>query len=409
MEVVPLALAPSLLWLWWFWKKEPRLRRESAHPLARAFVLGGAITVPAGLLSWFLEMFVFGQANTWRFFLVVGPVEELAKYLAARLAIRREPTYDEHSDGIVFAAAAALGFAFVENIYYFSSANPITIIMRCSLSVPMHVLSAVLWGEAMGRVRFVPGTSRSVLYNGLILAALFHGLFDSVASNATIMPTEVTYVLLVGLLVLQWRLYGQLLRHALSFKNPSPFEMVPAIDPISPVSIESTAPLKESEVPAVDPIVPTQNDKSIITGSDTTESARLQANNTQSESEANTTFDWAYVFKSICFALPSLVPIAIACAHSKGPGDFNFILAMSVIVSIGFMMGVWSPGCAIREVALGMALIGALAGAISWAQAIASALTLGLLGAFGAWLGESLQNQTRKCPQSAHSHKKTNS
>ncbi len=379
MEVIPLALAPSLLWLWWFWKQEPKGRRESAHPLARAFVFGGLSTIPAGIVAGILEMFIGGEGNVWRYFLVVGPVEELFKCSAMRLAIRKEPTFNEHSDGIVFAAAAALGFAFVENICYFATVSPITIAIRCVLSVPIHVLDAVFWGEAIGRIRFVPGTSRSILINGLVLAALCHGLFDSLAiSGSKYLPWYVLIVLLAGLYIFQWRQYGALMKRALFFQHPELVSLVPAVESVTEPAVE----------PAAEPAPNLVNAPSSSSSADNKDAA----------------WDWTYVAKTVCFTFPTLVPIAIACAHTKSVGDTTFLLAMSVIVSIAFMMGVWSPGCTIREVALGTAMIGAIAGAISWSQSIASALTLGILGAFGAWLGEAMQNHSRRCPSQTHSH-----
>ena len=51
-------------------------------------------------------------------FLVIGPCEELAKFLAVRLFVYRNKEFNEPLDGIIYAAAAALGFASLENVLY---------------------------------------------------------------------------------------------------------------------------------------------------------------------------------------------------------------------------------------------------------------------------------------------------
>src|SRR5436309_1089760 len=44
-------------------------------------------------------------------FLIIGPCEELAKFLSVRLVMYRSREFDEPLDGIIYASAAALGFA----------------------------------------------------------------------------------------------------------------------------------------------------------------------------------------------------------------------------------------------------------------------------------------------------------
>ncbi|HEY9869780.1 MAG TPA: hypothetical protein V6D08_11490 [Candidatus Obscuribacterales bacterium] len=84
MQVLGLALAPSLLWLWWFWRQEKQGKREEAVPLARAFFFGACATLPAALLNSLLAPPASpdspGGAGSIRLaecFLVIGPVEEL--------------------------------------------------------------------------------------------------------------------------------------------------------------------------------------------------------------------------------------------------------------------------------------------------------------------------------------------
>ena len=55
---------------------------------------------------------------------IVGPVEETSKFLAIRLAVYRSLHFEEPMDGLVYGAAASLGFASLENLIYVLSYGP---------------------------------------------------------------------------------------------------------------------------------------------------------------------------------------------------------------------------------------------------------------------------------------------
>ena len=74
--------------------------------------------------------------------------------------------FDEPMDGIVYAAAAALGLATLENVLYVFSAyltspplRSSTVIARAIFSVPGHALFAGVWGYALGQARSRPPRS----------------------------------------------------------------------------------------------------------------------------------------------------------------------------------------------------------------------------------------------------------
>src|SRR5579883_1762577 len=147
MQLFLLALAPSLFWLWWFWSQDRD--RDDLAPLTKTFVFGALAAVPCALI----EYYSMGSAipSTLQCFLIIGPLEELSKLIATLFGIGKERHFDDAADGIVFGAAAALGFAFAENLYYFASLNSHTFVIRCGLSVPSHVLEAVPWAVALGK------------------------------------------------------------------------------------------------------------------------------------------------------------------------------------------------------------------------------------------------------------------
>jgi RsiW-degrading membrane proteinase PrsW (M82 family) len=353
MQVLVLALAPSLLWLWWFWRQEKQGKREEAGPLARSFFFGACATLPAALLNSLLAPLASpggeGSVRLVECFLVIGPVEELCKYMGARLAVVREKTFDEPADGLIFAAASALGFAFVENLVYFAGMQPATVIVRSILSVPSHVLDAVPWGLAMGMQRCLKNVSRWTLLYGLLAGAMLHGYFDAIALHLRVSPA-LMIGLLLGFTWTQWRLFAVLLNHAVELAEKS----------------AATIP-----------------DKAV-------------ASKASSDGTGERCFQWHWVW--ITFGLGLLINLGCfylrlwfwPAADSAG----KTVLSVVALVASGAIAALMSPGRTVRETALGLAILGVLGGIAtreSLSTLIGTAGLLGVIGAFGGWLGESLQ------------------
>ena len=176
--VLVLSFLPGILWLVWFTRAD-RARPEPKRLVALVFFLGMLATLAAGLLNDRLAGALGLRHDRLRdlfllFFLIVGPVEETLKLLVVRATIYRHREFDEPIDAFVYAAAAALGFASLENLSYGAELGTGVLVMRAVLSVPGHVLFSALWAYGLAHRRFGKG---SVL-PWLALAALSHGLYD---------------------------------------------------------------------------------------------------------------------------------------------------------------------------------------------------------------------------------------
>jgi len=190
METLALSLIPCWLWLLWFWFQD-WYDREPLRTILVTFALGALATLPAMLFNAvgvFLLSGLLGAnvVSEWLIlFLVVGPVEEAMKLWAvARYAYRR-PEFDEPVDGVVYGAAAALGFAAAENVLYLSRFGSEIFIVRGVLSNPGHALFAAFWGLALSRAKALPnvGSVRArTIARGWMVAALLHALFDALLS-----------------------------------------------------------------------------------------------------------------------------------------------------------------------------------------------------------------------------------
>ncbi len=179
-----LAFAPGLFWLWFF------VRGRSYRPKPRrllvfGFFLGMASTMPAAILEFaFLndsdvEVGADLATAAVAMLFVVGPVEELSKFLAVWLGPFRSLYFDEPRDGLVYAAAASLGFASLENLVYILAFGPEVMIVRAPISTLAHVIFGSFWGYALGIQTQKGRAGRRVwLLFGLTVAAVVHGVFN---------------------------------------------------------------------------------------------------------------------------------------------------------------------------------------------------------------------------------------
>jgi RsiW-degrading membrane proteinase PrsW (M82 family) len=202
LRIILLALAPSLLWLWWFWVRGGK--REPLDPLARAFIFGALAIVPALVMedwgaTFMPKNFMIGC------FLVVGPAEETFKLLATLLALR-SPHGARTTDRIVVGAAAALGFAFAENLFFFIKLSPAAIALRMLATVPAHVLISVPWAVALSRARKLQPRNGAFVVMTLALSSFLHGAYDALMFSIGSSPLLVL-LLFALLLTILWVIY----------------------------------------------------------------------------------------------------------------------------------------------------------------------------------------------------------
>jgi hypothetical protein len=110
-------------------------------------------------------------------FLVVAPLQEAGKVAAAWPAFLSKHI-DEEYDGVVYAAASALGFAAIESGAVLR-AHPTGLVWvtRALLALPAHVFFACLWGYALGRARQMRRQRVPVFPLAFLAAIAAHGLY----------------------------------------------------------------------------------------------------------------------------------------------------------------------------------------------------------------------------------------
>lgn len=161
-------------------------RREPLPLVLLVFALGGlgkGVTYYAELRAsaWTnLDMSAQVAGNTGSLLFLFGfaaPMREASK-VAAMWPAFRSKHFDEPVDGLVYASAAALGFACIENAITLRG-HPMGWIWvaRTAVALPAHVFFACMWGYALGRVKTIkrPGPLFPIAW---LIATAAHGLYS---------------------------------------------------------------------------------------------------------------------------------------------------------------------------------------------------------------------------------------
>ncbi len=178
VAIVVLALAPSILVMWWAYRRESG-KPESVRLLAVAFLLGLLTVIPAlaaGMLASLAHRALTGWLRLlYQAFVTAATVEEGAKFVLIWALVHRHPGVTETADGIVYGMAASLGFAFLETSLYVGE-SAFVLLLRGVTAVPLHVGCGALMGYFVSQSRF---HANGGAWIGLIVAIAVHGVYDS--------------------------------------------------------------------------------------------------------------------------------------------------------------------------------------------------------------------------------------
>ena len=193
--ILTAALLPAtLLWIY-IWKKD--IQKEPTSWLVKAVLWGVTIIIPVAILESGIETIIFGEGGiptslfgtTTMAFVVAALPEETFKLFALWMVLRKNPYFDEHFDGIVYAVCVGLGFASMENIMYVFGEEDwfSTAIVRALLAVPGHYAFAILMGYYYSVYHFVDHSPK-VAACVLLVPVLAHGTYDALAMSGIVSP-----------------------------------------------------------------------------------------------------------------------------------------------------------------------------------------------------------------------------
>jgi RsiW-degrading membrane proteinase PrsW (M82 family) len=220
MEFIAVALSTIvifgyLVFIWWL----DRYEREPFGWVLLCFAWGGIGGTLFGcllsLMGTGLTMAIIGEEAA----ATVGTVfwapvtEELTKALIfAPLVLSRH--FDNATDGLIYGAAAGLGFATIENFVYYAGADGNLIqlvVMRTAFSALVHCTSSAMIGMAIGYTRHRGGWRWFVLPPiGYGMAVINHAMWNGMAtlsdSIGSLGPFLLGVVVLMGAAVLMFAL-----------------------------------------------------------------------------------------------------------------------------------------------------------------------------------------------------------
>ena len=199
-------LPAAMLWLY-IWKKDSQ--PEPTSWLVKAVLLGIGICIPVVIVEIGIEMFLYSVGivptnlvgTTMQAFVVAAIPEEAFKLLALWLILRKNPYFDEHFDGIVYAVCVGLGFAAIENVFYILGEEEwmSVAISRALLAVPAHYAFAILMGYYYSVYHFVDHSIKNAICI-LFIPVMAHGIYDAIVFAADMIPAlsiVITTVLIV--------------------------------------------------------------------------------------------------------------------------------------------------------------------------------------------------------------------
>jgi len=205
--IIPLAFMPCVIWLIIFYRTK-MFRPGPKSLLLRTFIIGMFSVLPVllfgklilGDISMLEPASSMGVSAFRKYILVffgVGLVEETAKFVSVKLSTSRSHYIQEPLDGIIYAAAAGLGFAAVENVLYIGQYGMQVVLLRGFLSNLAHAIFPIYWGFLIGYAALKNWKIPFFLFIGLLISATAHALFDHFLFEGMIMEFGLLCLLIV--------------------------------------------------------------------------------------------------------------------------------------------------------------------------------------------------------------------
>jgi len=200
--LIVFGVVPAIIWLLFYLRKDSH--PESKRMVIKMFLYGLLAVIIAAIIEIvliFVLAFVFpGYEIDWQnmkiiesefsilFFLIEGFVivafiEELCKFLIVKLRLLNDPEFDEPVDAMLYMIIVALGFAALENIFYFHAIEDPLVAELAWFSAFRFLGANFLHALASGIVGYylaqcIVKCKKHLILKGLIIAALLHGLFN---------------------------------------------------------------------------------------------------------------------------------------------------------------------------------------------------------------------------------------
>jgi len=208
-----LGLLPSFGWLVFYLQEDIR-HPEPKKLIFYTFLAGAFSTIFVLQLQIYVDKFLLRNIitpYTLGAFLILGTIEEVAKFIATYLVVGRRKELDEPIDAMIYMIVSALGFAAVENIASIfkvingldTTIGPVeTITLRFIGATLLHTLSSGLIGYYWGLAMAQKNKLSNYLTRGLIWAILLHTIFNYFIINFESIAIAIALLITIAFLVL---------------------------------------------------------------------------------------------------------------------------------------------------------------------------------------------------------------
>jgi RsiW-degrading membrane proteinase PrsW (M82 family) len=193
--LIILGLLPSLIWLFYFLKKD--VNPEPKKIILKVFLFG--MLSPLPIIIFVILLHIFELKDYYNKFLSLSiplltfsiifwvTIEEIIKYLAVKINLKNVEI-DEPADIMFYMIIAGLGFAAAENILILFGYHPLLTLPEIFLLIFFRFISATflhaLWSGTIGyfwALSFLETKKRKYLFlKGIIIASLLHSLHNFV-------------------------------------------------------------------------------------------------------------------------------------------------------------------------------------------------------------------------------------
>lgn len=199
---------PALLILWFLIALKPKTKLIA--PLL-GFLAGSILSASAGHLNRFSSLHLFPGPESPQFFLMVGLVEEIIKFVASTFALLlvsfKNWRNTLHRNWIAQCMSGALGFAAAENFIYGVDGQG-----GIARVIPLiaHTCFAIFWGIGLYKASFEKNKLKAAAWIllGLLEGILLHALYDCIVSENIIPATwKILSWLMIGIflfLIINW-------------------------------------------------------------------------------------------------------------------------------------------------------------------------------------------------------------
>ena len=176
---------PIISFILWVYYKD-KYNRENISILLKYFILGIILSFFAIIIEKFLidrNIFEDDTNLIYTAFVIAGCTEEILKGLVLYIFSKKEDSYDEKLDGIMYSVFLSLGFATVENLIHINYDSKMIFqvaFIRAIISMPAHIMFAITMGYYISKYKFEKNIAkkRQNLILAFLIPILLHGTFD---------------------------------------------------------------------------------------------------------------------------------------------------------------------------------------------------------------------------------------